>query len=567
MKKTNFYWIFLFVAALFLNACDDETLNTIEVGGEITTNTTYESGKTYVVNDMIYVTDGKKLEIEPGTTLKFKSGAGITVRGSNSSFVAQGTADKPITFTSASGTPKAGDWSYLDFQQGANNCIMAYCTVEYAGSNADWGEINLTGNPTVSISNCTIRNSAAFGICLDENSLFTAFTANTVSNTAKNPILVYAKNVHSISSGNTLSAPENGGIEVHQGNITGAVTWKKLSVPYIIFDNFYVASANNSSLTIEAGTKLKFKPGTSLFVGDGTNRGTLKAIGTADAPIVFTSNSASPKAGDWNYLDFNGTATNCELKYCTIEYGGADENWGEVCLAEGAQVAIDYCTIKNSASMGIHFADKASAKSLTNNTFSTFGKSPIRINAIKLKDIGVGNVFAASDRIFVEAGNMLETSMTWPALSCPYLFTERIYVGNGATLTISAGAQLLFNANTSIIVGGGSAGKLIATGTAASPILFSTSISPKAKGTWEGIYFEDNIITGSKLEYCTVEYGGQDTNWPGNISIDGTSNFVTLKNCTIKSSLNYGIVKYNSATYINGGGNTFSDNQTNEVSL
>lgn len=48
-----------------------------------------------------------------------------------------------------------------------------------------------------------------------------------------------------------------------------------------------------------------------------TVAGDLHAVGTAEQMITITSDSAEPKAGDWNMLSFaHGT-----LAYCTVEYG------------------------------------------------------------------------------------------------------------------------------------------------------------------------------------------------------------------------------------------------------
>lgn len=52
----------------------------------------------YVVRDDVLVTREGELVIEPGVTLKFEQGVGITVRGM---LVAEGSPDQRITFTSA----------------------------------------------------------------------------------------------------------------------------------------------------------------------------------------------------------------------------------------------------------------------------------------------------------------------------------------------------------------------------------------------------------------------------------------------------------------------------------
>ena len=60
-----------------------------------------------------------------------------------------------------------------------------------------------------------------------------------------------------------------------------------------------------ATLTIDPGTTIKGLPGSALVVD---KTGMLEANGTADAPIVLTSNSATPVGGDWGGLVFLGTA-------------------------------------------------------------------------------------------------------------------------------------------------------------------------------------------------------------------------------------------------------------------
>jgi hypothetical protein len=58
-----------------------------------------------------------------------------------------------------------------------------------------------------------------------------------------------------------------------------------------------------SDLVIEPGTVVKFMPDAELSVGYG-GYGSLKAIGTPEKPIMFTSASANPTAGNYRGLPF-----------------------------------------------------------------------------------------------------------------------------------------------------------------------------------------------------------------------------------------------------------------------
>jgi hypothetical protein len=85
--------------------------NTI-LEGRITQNRTLKANYTYKLRGLVYVTSGAILTIEPGTKIVGelnKNGALIITRSSK--IIADGTADKPIVFTSEAATPARGDWA------------------------------------------------------------------------------------------------------------------------------------------------------------------------------------------------------------------------------------------------------------------------------------------------------------------------------------------------------------------------------------------------------------------------------------------------------------------------
>ena len=82
------------------------------------------------------------------------------------------------------------------------------------------------------------------------------------------------------------------------------------------------------TLTMQAGAELRFKPGANLrmiFGGRGNPPndpvGRLIALGTATAPIRFTSAAAVPAAGDWAGLQL-ATSDNSQMAFNIIEYAG-----------------------------------------------------------------------------------------------------------------------------------------------------------------------------------------------------------------------------------------------------
>jgi hypothetical protein len=139
-----------------INIPSSTTLN-----GNINITTTLTSDKVWTLKGYVYVTDGAKLIIQPGTTIVSdiaEKGALIIERGAQ--IIAEGTSTKPIVFTSVKtvGDKAPGDWggvvilgkattnrtsepiieggvnrSYGGTNDLDNSGILKYVRIEYAG--------------------------------------------------------------------------------------------------------------------------------------------------------------------------------------------------------------------------------------------------------------------------------------------------------------------------------------------------------------------------------------------------------------------------------------------------
>ena len=134
---------------------------TTTLTGNINTTTTLTSDKVWTLKGYVYVTDGAKLIIQPGTTIVSdvaEKGALCIERGSQ--IIAEGTQSKPIVFTSGrpEGQRTPGDWGgivilgraktnrsseptieggigrpYGGTNDSDNSGVMKYVRIEYAG--------------------------------------------------------------------------------------------------------------------------------------------------------------------------------------------------------------------------------------------------------------------------------------------------------------------------------------------------------------------------------------------------------------------------------------------------
>ncbi|KAF0215595.1 MAG: hypothetical protein FD178_1617 [Ignavibacteria bacterium] len=87
------------------------------LSGNITTNQTLTSDKTYLLKGIVRVMPGATLTIQPGTIIYGENTSqGSLIVKPGGKIMAEGTADKPIVFTSefkkpgATKTPNYGDW-------------------------------------------------------------------------------------------------------------------------------------------------------------------------------------------------------------------------------------------------------------------------------------------------------------------------------------------------------------------------------------------------------------------------------------------------------------------------
>lgn len=110
--RRNTVWILaaIAVASAVFTSCITLDKKAVRINADITSNTTWESGKTYRLEKVIYV-DNADLNIESGVTVEGDSGAALVIT-QDSRLFARGRSDSPIVFTSSKpeGQRQRGDW-------------------------------------------------------------------------------------------------------------------------------------------------------------------------------------------------------------------------------------------------------------------------------------------------------------------------------------------------------------------------------------------------------------------------------------------------------------------------
>ena len=301
--------------------------------------------------------------------------------------IAQGSESQPIFFTSARSWPAPGDWRGIEFRAGTTrDSVLSGSVVEFGGNN-----ITIT-NARPLLEGNTIRYAAAYGIEAYNSALADVRDNTIVSNGQYGISLSNASNMR--IQGNTIehgilivsSLPliaDNTFINYRgdyllripfvspsadlRGNrfegtdetshirlfgewadLTDNLTLPFLGLPYIVVDRD-LSIGGGGNVTIEPGVEMRFNRNLGLNV---RADGRLFAIGTAEAPIIFTASDPFPEPGDWRGILIESRDRSI-LEGCQVRYaGGGDVNLGAVHIAVPwsplSDSAVRHCRIEQS---------------------------------------------------------------------------------------------------------------------------------------------------------------------------------------------------------------------------
>jgi hypothetical protein len=351
-----------------------------DVSGIIASNTTWSPTcvTAYVVDGPLDVPAGVTLTLQPGVVVKSELGSSpaecsscsMSVEGS---LVAVGTAAAPIIFTSifdttiggdtaigdsADGSPSAGNWNGIYADGGSID--IEHAAIRYDGS---IGGTNMTALTAISdtfasgsgaaeligeATTATVKNntfSAPSNLAAMVSSPQLVFSGNTATGIVTWPAFwadSSALNFTTLST-NTANA---GGLAV-SGTATTS-TWSG-TIALVLESGDggyegYFATADHldvptgTTLTVAAGSVVKsvgYSEDAACQVCSMSVEGSLVAVGTAAAPIIFTSifdttiggdtaigDSAdgSPSAGNWNGIYLDPTNTSDNISNVLFEY-------------------------------------------------------------------------------------------------------------------------------------------------------------------------------------------------------------------------------------------------------
>jgi hypothetical protein len=329
---------------------DDEPINTplsTTLTGNINTTTTLTADKVWTLKGYVYVTDGAKLIIQPGTKIISdisEKGALCIERGAQ--IIAEGTASKPIVFTSGKpdGSKEPGDWggivilgraktnrtsepiieggigrAFGGTNDADNSGVLKYVRIEYAGiaamPNSEINALTLggVGSGTIIENVQTIyanddafeffggtvspKNLYAFATADDDFDFDFGYTGTITNGVAKRD----PQFVDSGDAGNGVECDNDG-----TGSGAQPVTHPKLLNMILIGPNVSTALSNhNVGLRFRRGTQFTMKNSivwgwmkgglslesneTAQFVKDGTSVFENNSIGVFNPTLNFIS--------------------------------------------------------------------------------------------------------------------------------------------------------------------------------------------------------------------------------------------------------------------------------------
>jgi len=511
----------------------------------------------YII-DRLDITSDATLTVMPGVVIKFLDyNSRISVDGA---FVANGTPEENIVFTSLkddskggdtnddgnASTPDKGDWWSITFNESDRDTanLLDNCTLNYGGRDQsgwtdrkDYGTIRFF-NVRVEVDSCRIEqaHTSALGVYGSADPTITNCDMHNINRTPVTMSMfaspTFANNVIS-----------------NLGIIAIGIAEETYALDAVIPKRDFAGYTNITyymyrTCTVNSGTILTIPEGV-VFKMDNIDcfnvNGAVMIQGSESDPVIFThehdddygnpmdtnedGDESTPSTGYNNYhLDFadisNDTST---IRHAVFRYKHAGIN-----LRQASP------KIKRSRFEDMNWGvilNGVSHPAVDTNTFHNLTYAPMQISLVSYPSSTLENVISGSTyKVIGVIDEELVQDATLPQRTfagvenIPYYFAGDYTIGTSVVLTLDPGVVLKFNDYSQMDVNRG----LLAQGgaTADSTIVF-TSIRDDFYGgdsnsdgdatapggsyqtTWDGIVFDNQALDNlCRLDHCVIRYAG-----------------------------------------------------------
>lgn len=265
-----------------------------------------------------------ELVIDPGVRLVFP-GAGRMIVSRSGTLKAVGTEEEPIVFTGQQASP--GYWHGIQFTFNGNANEMDHTVVEYGGgggnSEANVGVYGQNGR--LSLSNSVLKHSAKYGFNFYSGVALSM--ANVTSTQNEFTGALYLNDVGQLDSNSHFVGNSDDRVILISDDLTKSQVLPNVGVPYWLVGG--APSQILATLTIEPGVELQFSSNGGFWI---SKSGALTAIGTADAPIVFTGMEKTP--GFWQGIEFVSSDSKANIiNHAVVEFGGSKDAYASALVS------------------------------------------------------------------------------------------------------------------------------------------------------------------------------------------------------------------------------------------